>query len=268
MTSAIDLARHRPTALITGSSGGIGFELATLFARDRYNLVLVARRLDELMRIAEAFERAHGVAVRVIAKDLSSPDAASDIAQELKRQRVHVDALVNNAGYALYGRFATTDLEDELRMMQVNMGTLTQLTKLLLPDMLAHRSGKILNVASTAAFVPGPLMAVYYATKAYVLSFSEALANELREAGITVTALCPGPTESGFQERAGLDRRVRLVRGRLMDAKAVAAIGYRGMMAGVPVVIPGWTHRAMVSLARLAPRRLVLRSIRFLQERV
>ena len=268
MPEESERTRDRPTALITGPTSGIGYELATLFARDRYNLVLVARRLEELMRIAAAFERAHGITVRVIAKDLSEPTAAADVVEELNHQRVHVDVLVNNAGFATYGRFTTTDLEEEVRMMQLNMVTLTQLTKLVLPGMLQPRAGCILNVASTAAFQPGPLMAVYYATKAYVLSFSEALANELRDVGIAVTTLCPGPTQSGFQDRAGMDRRVRLIRGRIMDAKTVAEIGYRGLMAGKTLVIPGVKNRLVVALVRLTPRWLVTKVVRFLQERV
>ncbi len=256
----------RKTVLITGASSGIGLELARLFARDGYDLVIVARRREVLQRVAQELQVACNVSVTAVAKDLAMPGAAEELVEELRREGLHLDALVNNAGFATYGRFTETDLATELQLMQLNMVTLTALTKLLLPDMLARGEGKILNVASTAAFQPGPLMAVYYASKAYVLSFSEALANELRGTGVTVTALCPGITRSGFQARAGLEDS-RLLRMGLMDAATVAHIGYRGLMRNHTVVIPGLKHRLLTFAVRLTPRNVVTRIVRMIQER-
>jgi short-subunit dehydrogenase len=212
------------TALVTGASGGIGLELARLLARSGYNMVLVARSEEKLAQLAQELTTRHEVAVRVLVKDLSRPEAPQEIFDELQREAIAIEVLVNNAGFGLYGAFSETDLNDELQMMQVNMVALTHLTKLLLPAMLKKKRGKILNVASTAALQPGPLMAVYYATKAYVLSFSQALNDELEGSGVSVTALCPGPTTSGFQSRAAMESS-RLMKGNMMDARTVALIG-------------------------------------------
>lgn len=255
------------TALITGASGGIGAALARLFAADGYRLVLVARGRETLEHLAEELTRAFGVEVTVLAKDLSLPSAPEEIVAALGQAGVQIDVLVNNAGFATYGPFAQTSLAAELEMMQLNMVTLTHLTKLLLPGMLQRRDGKILNVASTAAFQPGPLMAVYYATKAYVLSFSEALADELRGSGVTVTALCPGPTRSGFQERAQMEES-RLVSGRIMDVDTVARAGYRGLMSNRTIVIPGMQNKVLAFAVRLVPRSLATRVAHAAQERV
>src|SRR5919201_510439 len=198
----VTTAHRQKTALITGASSGIGYELTQLFARDGYDLVLLARSQARLAQVADDLQHRYGVAVRVLAYDLAQPTAPTQIVAQLQQEDLAIEALVNNAGFATYGPFVATDLATELEMIQVNVVALTQLTKLLLPGMLQRRSGRILNVASTAAFQPGPLTAVYSATKAYVLSFSEALANEVRGSGVRVTALCPGPTRSGFQRRA------------------------------------------------------------------
>lgn len=256
-------ARH--TALITGASGGIGCELASLFARDGYDLVLVSRSTERLSSLAARFGRAHGISVTVITQDLAGPAAAEEIVTQMERAGIRVDALVNNAGFGVYGRFVETDWVAERESLHVNMMALTGLTKLLLPGMIQRGRGRILNVASTAAFQPGPLMAVYYASKAYVLSFSEALANELHGCGVSVTALCPGPTASGFQRRARIERS-RLARGPVMDAATVARIGYEGMMRGRRVVIPGWRNRLLARLVRVVPRRVVTRAVRMAQE--
>lgn len=253
------------TVLITGATSGIGYELAKCFARDQYHLVLVARRHEELTRVAEELTSAHRVSVRVIAKDLAQPSAADEVAAELARENRPVDVLVNNAGVGTYGRFASADLASETAMIQVNVVALTQLTRLLLPGMLQRGHGRILNVASTAAFQPGPLMSVYYATKAYVLSFSEALANELRGSGVSVTALCPGPTRTNFQQRAGIEHS-RVFSGRIMDASTVARMGYRALMLGKPVVVPGLKNVALMLAVRWFPRRLVTSVVRRLNE--
>jgi hypothetical protein len=231
--------------------------------------VVVARNQKALQDLADELTRAFGIEVTVLAKDLARPDAPTEIAVALQEASVQIDVLVNNAGFAAYGPFAETDLAAELEMMQVNMVALTHLTKLLLPGMLQRREGKILNVASTAAFQPGPLMAVYYATKAYVLSFSEALANELRGSGVTVTALCPGPTRSGFQQRARMEES-RLVQGQMqiMEADTVARAGYRGLMDNRTIVVPGLQNRVLAFGVRLLPRNLVTHIARMAQERV
>ena len=195
----MEITEKAKTVLITGASSGIGYELTKLFARDRYNLVLVARSESKLQQIASELTQQFGVTVKFITKDLALSTSPIEIWQELQTEGIAIDILVNNAGFATYGLFTETELQAELNMMQLNMATLTHLTKLFLQEMFPRKTGKILNIASTAAFQPGPLMAVYYATKAYVLSFSEALANELQGTGITVTVLCPGPTASGFQ---------------------------------------------------------------------
>jgi len=253
--------------LITGATSGIGYELAKLFARDRNDLVLVARSKDSLAQVAEELTREYGVSVKPVPKDLSSPTSPAELFAELRRESIHIDVLVNNAGIGTYGSFVETSLESELAMMRLNMMTLTHLTKLFLEAMLENERGKILNVASTAAFQPGPLMAVYYATKAYVLWFSEALANELRGSGVTVTCLCPGPTRSGFQERAGMEAS-RLFTFGTMDAQAVAAIGYRGLMKNKTVIVPGLRNKLLAFSVRFVPRNLLPHLVRMMQDKL
>jgi len=201
--------------------------------------------------------------VTVLPKDLTEPKAADEIAASLFEASIPVDVLVNNAGFGLQGPFISTDLQDELDMLQVNVTALTHLTKLMLPGMLSRKAGGVLNVASTAAFQPGPLMAVYYASKAYVLALSEALTEELRGTGVTVTALCPGATHTAFQQRAGLDR-ARIFRAGVMDAPRVARVGYRGFRRGRAIVIPGMKNNILACAAQVAPRGLVRRIVHVL----
>jgi hypothetical protein len=248
-----------PTALITGASGGIGLELARIFAEQGYALVLVARNRERLEEIAVELKP---TPVQVLAKDLALVGAAEGIHREVPK----VDVLVNNAGYGVYGPFVKTPLDDELGMLQLNMTALVVLTKLYLPAMVASKNGKILNVASTAAFQPGPLMALYYATKAFVLSFSEAIGNELEGTGVTVTALCPGPTATGFQARTKLEKSWLIKRMKVMDARTVAEAGYRGLMAGKPVVIPGLMNKLLAQSVRFSPRWMVTKIARMMQE--
>ncbi|HEY2323597.1 MAG TPA: SDR family oxidoreductase [Thermoanaerobaculia bacterium] len=248
------------TALITGASSGIGLELARLFAADKWDVALVARSEGKLTELATELQNAHGITARVIAADLAKPDASAKIMEAL--QGVEIEALVNNAGFGLGGEFAGTDLNAELEMIQVNVTALTHLTKLVLPAMVARHRGAILNVASTAAFQPGPLMAVYYATKAYVLSFSEAIADELRNSGVTVTALCPGPTETGFAAVAGTGSSNLFTMMRPADSKSVARAGYEGMKSGKRVVIPGAKNKLLAQSIRVSPRRLVTTIVR------
>src|SRR5438445_66680 len=245
------------TALITGASGGIGYELAKLFAQGHCNLVLVARSGDKLAQVADELQRQFGIAVKTIALDLSQALAPHFLFDQLRRERISIDILINNAGYGRFGEFADLPLEESLGQIQLNVMALTALTKLFISPMLERRSGKIMNVASTAGFQPGPLMAVYYATKAYVISFSEALANELKDKGVSVTCLCPGATDTGFQGRAGTEQTVLFKKMRPMDAGTVARDGYRGLMAGKTLVISGLRNRLLAESIRLAPRKLV-----------
>jgi uncharacterized protein len=255
------------TALVTGASGGIGLELARLLAQDGYRVVMLARSGARLEEIGKDLELRMGAVTSVIEADLSDPGAPPQVFRRLEAEAIELDVLINNAGHGSYGPFAETDVMQELAMIQVNVTALTHLTKLLLPGMLRRKRGAILNVASTAAFQPGPLMAVYYATKAYVLSLSEALANELEGSGVTVTALCPGPTRTGFQAAAKMERS-RLVSGRrIMDAATVARIGYEGMRRGKTIVIPGLRNRLLAQSVRITPRKTVTRIVRRLQER-
>jgi len=254
---------RRPVALVTGASSGIGRDLAALFAQGGHDLVLVARDAGALDQVGAELAHGHGARATIIAADLADPAAPERVAAAI----ASVDVLVNNAGYGLYGRFAETDVATELRMIQLNVSAVTHLTKLFLPAMLARGAGRILNVASTAAFVPGPLMSVYYATKAYVLSFSEALAEEVTGTGVTVTCLCPGATRTRFQARAKMDES-RLFRGpTIMSSEAVARAGYEGTMRGERLVIPGAVNKALVQSLRAAPRRLVTRIARALNDR-
>jgi short-subunit dehydrogenase len=254
------------TALITGASSGIGLELARVFAANKHDVVLVARSEGKLRELARECE-ASGVRAHVVAADLAKPDAARAIVDAVARLGVEIDVLVNNAGFGVYGRFVETPLVSELESIQVNVVALTELTKRFLPAMVARRRGRILNVASTAGFLPGPLMAVYYATKAYVVSFSEATANELEGTGVTVTVLCPGPTDSGFQAAAKLEKSRLVSLLRKATSRSVAEAGYDAVMAGKVVCIPGVSNKVSAILApRLFPRAIIRKVVRAIQE--
>jgi short-subunit dehydrogenase len=261
------MVKPTETALITGASSGIGHELAKLLARDKYNLVLVARSADRLSQIAAELGGQFGVSVKTVALDLLLPDSASMLFEELERAGVAIDILVNNAGFGQFGAFAETDWEKSLGQIQLNITALTHLTKLFLPPMLARRSGRIMNVASTAGFQAGPFMAVYYATKAYVISFSEALASELQGTGVTVTCFCPGATDTNFQKRAQVaDTRLFKQVG-AMDVKTVARDGYVGLMKRRTLVISGFRNWLVAESVRFAPRKMVTAISRWLQEK-
>jgi short-subunit dehydrogenase len=249
---------HTPTALITGASGGIGYELAKLFANDHHNLVLVARSGPKLAHFADELQRQFGISVRPFAQDLCAAPASQFLFDQLQREDVAVDILVNNAGYGCLGEFAEIPLEETIGQIQLNITALTELTRLFLKPMLERRTGRIMNVASTAGFQAGPRMAVYYASKAYVISFSEALANELQGTGVTVTCLCPGATETGFASRAGTENTVLNRKFHPMDAKTVARDGYRGLMKGKTLVISGMRNWLLTESLRLAPRKLTI----------
>jgi short-subunit dehydrogenase len=256
----------RPVALITGASGGIGLELARLCAKGGHDVVLVARSREKLDEISKYLAGMYAVRAQVIAADLAEPEAPQAIMGQAERLGLGVDVLINNAGFGDWGLFGRADLGRQLQMIQVNITALTVLTRLALPRMVSQRKGRILNVASTAGFAPGPLMAVYYATKAYVISFSEAISNELEGTGITVTALCPGPTRTGFAQEAGLVHSNLFHSPTVMDPAPVAAAGYAGMMRGRAVVIPGLSNKLLIQSIRLSPRWAVRMITRWFQE--
>jgi len=245
------------TALITGASVGIGRELAKLFAQNSHNLVLVARNAARLQEVAGDLERQFEVTAKAFPLDLTSSAAPQLLFDQLRRENIAIDVLVNNAGYGKLGAFTQIPYAESAGQIELNITALTHLTKLFLAPMLERKAGRILNVASTAGFQPGPLMAVYYATKAYVISFSEALANELQGTGVSVTCLCPGLTDTEFQTRAGTERTTLFRRTRPMDAATVARDGYRALMKGKPLVISGIRNRLLMESLRVSPRRVV-----------
>ena len=260
--------KEKRWVLITGASGGIGYELAKLFAKDGHNLVLIARSEPRLAQVAGELQRQFGISVKAVALDLTVPAAPQQLFDQLQSEGTAVDILINNAGYGKLGEFAEIPVEESLGQIQLNVTALTYLTRLFVAPMLERRSGRIMNVASTAGFQPGPLMAVYYATKAYVISFSEALANELSGQGVTVTCLCPGATETGFASRAGNDKSRLFKQLHPMDAKSVALKGYRGLMAGKTLVIPGLKNWLLAESLRVSPRKLVTAISRRLMDQV
>jgi uncharacterized protein len=251
--------RHqRDTVLITGASSGIGRELARLFAGDGADLVLVARSEDRLRELAAGLTADHGIRAQVLAADLTRPDSAGEIAETLARQGVQVDVLVNNAGFGAHGQIAGIGVQRQLDVIEVNVAALTRLTALFLPGMLERGHGAVLNVASTAAFQPGPNQAVYCATKAYVLSFTEALAEEVRGSGVRVSCLAPGATDTQFAAQADMTGTLAFRLG-MMAAEPVARAGHDGLRRGKTLVIPGLRNRAMTLGVRVTPRAVVTR---------
>ena len=255
----------RKTALVTGASAGIGLELARLFARQRNDLVLVARRGDRLREIAAELEGEYRITARVIVADLATADGPRRLFDELQERGVEIEYLVNNAGFGTFGPFSETDVQNTMNLLRLNIGALTELTALLLPAMIERNSGRVLNVASAAAFQPGPLMATYYASKAYVLHFSEALNQELAAKEVSVTALCPGPVRTEFQQVAGMETSGLVLGKRLISVEQVAKAGYRAMMRGKAYVIPGLGGKLLSVAVRFAPRRLVAKFVHRMQ---
>lgn len=251
-------AAGRPLALVTGASSGIGLALAEVLAREGHDLVLTARRVEAMEAIAQGLRQRHGVRVVVVGADLSLPSGPQQLFEQVQALGLHPAILVNNAGVGTFGPFKDTPLAPDEAMLQLNMNSLVGVTKRFLPDVLAQR-GKILNVASTAAFQPGPNMALYFASKAFVLSFSEALHAELRSEGVTVTALCPGPTTTGFQTAAGMDRSALFASPWIKTAEQVAEAGYRAMQRGQRVHIPGAMNWLLARGAAFTPRPLLMR---------
>ena len=243
-------------ALITGGSVGIGAALADVFAAHDHDLILVSRNREKLEQRGRQIQETFGVQVTCLPEDLADPAGAKRLHEAVTERNLDVHYLVNNAGVGLYGKIATTDLDTELKMIQLNVTSVVDLTKRFLPSMIERRSGRILNVASIAAFLPGPWMSVYYATKAFLLSFSQAIDYELKPSGISVTTLCPGPTESEFKVRAG-SQRSRLFQAFLMDTPLVARVGYDAMMKGQAVAIPGLLNKVISVAVRFVPRPMI-----------
>ncbi len=242
----------------------MGLEFAKLFAADGWDLVLSARSEVKLASIAAELARKHSIAAHSVPLDLSQPGSAQALVDACQSSGEPITALINNAGFATWGPFAEADLTSTQEMIHLNITSLTELTRLLLPDMVARNTGYVLNVSSMAAFQPGPLMSVYYASKAYVLLFSEGLAEELADSGVRVSALCPGPTETGFEHRAAMENS-KLFQFGVMDAGKVALLGYRGLLHGERVVIPGLKFQLSSKLVGLAPRKLVARVAKSMQ---
>lgn len=254
-------------ALITGASSGIGRELLDRFATDRIDLVITARDEAALKKAADELTAKYGVTVTVIPADLSRPGEAHRLFAEVEKRGIVVEYLVNNAGFGNYGPFHEADAKKMDDMVQVNVASLVTLTRLFLPGMVARKSGRILQVASVAAFQPGPLMAVYYATKAFVLSFSEAVAEELTGTGVTMTCLCPGPVHTQFATRSNFNHSRIFQKSHVATADDVADYGYRAFMRGEILAVHGFNNRLLTMIGRFIPRRLIVKLVRWMQEK-
>ncbi|AYF54374.1 SDR family oxidoreductase [Clostridium botulinum C] len=242
---------NKKTVLITGASSGIGYELSKVFAKNGYNLILVARSIEKLNKLSNEIIEKFNVKVKIIQKDLTLISSAEEVFNEVNNENIQVDILINNAGAGVCGEFHKIDYRKDIEIIQLNIASVTILTKLFSKEMIKNGYGKILNVASTGAYQPGPYIAVYYATKAYVLSFSEALRNELSEYGITVSTLCPGSTRTGFSKSAG-KAEIKVA----MDAKDVAISAYNGLMKSKRIIIPGINNKLAIFLSKLVPGSL------------
>ena len=252
------------TALITGASSGIGLELAKLFAQSGRNLILTARSEDKLESLRTELVEKHNVHVEVVVADLAEVDAAVRLVDEINSRKLVVDIVVNNAGFGELGQFAEISLDRQMNMVRLNVVTVVQLTRLLLPEMIKRKSGGVLNVGSTVAFQPGPNMAVYYATKAFVLSFSEALHEELLESNIKVVCLSPGPTKTGFADDSGMSA-TKIFSANAMDSQSVAKAGFDAYESNRAFVIPGFKNKFGAFLTRLVPRSLTRKLVKKLQ---
>lgn len=254
------------TALITGASSGIGYELSKNFARNAYNLVLVSRTKEQLDAISKELENEYAIQTKVIPKDLSKPDAPQELYDEIVADGIEIAVLVNNAGVGLNGKFVDISAEKQLELIQLNITSLTMLCKFFGADMVKKRSGRILNVASTAAFQAGPIMSTYYASKSYVLLFSEGINNEFAQDGVDVSVLCPGPTNTGFGDRAEMKDTKILNVPWMMNAAEVAEIGYAGLMNRKKLIIPGFMNKTLAFSSRLMPRSLLVLIARYLNQ--
>ena len=245
------------TALITGASKGIGKELALIFAKDNINLVLVARSGEILNQFKEELESKYSISVLVIVKDLCSRNSVEELFSEIKDNNTEIDYLVNNAGFGDYGAFADTAWERYDKMIALNVTTLTHLSHLFITDWKGRKSGSILNIASTAAFQPGPMMAVYFATKSFVLSLSEAVGRELKNDNISITTLCPGPTKTNFGDESKMNASDLVKNVKIANAKEVAQLGYKSMMKGKTTVIHGSVNKLAPFAIRFMPRKWI-----------
>ncbi|MFH4967889.1 SDR family oxidoreductase [Gaetbulibacter sp. M240] len=257
------------TALITGAASGLGYEFSKLLASDGHNLILIDIDEANLKKVKSDLEKSFNILVKLLVKDLSQPNIAAEVKEALEGEVI--DVLINNAGFGLFGSFHNTDWKRELDMLHLHIITSTHLTKLILDDMVCRNSGKILNISSLAAFQPGPLMAIYYASKSYLLSFSEAISNELKGTGITVTVLCPGPTKTSFQqvvsEQASNDDSKNKIEFNMASSAEVAAYGYNAMKKGKTVAIPGILNKFLASLHRFVTRGAAANIVRNIQEK-
>lgn len=259
---------EKKTVLITGASSGIGWELAHVFARENHNLVLVARSEKKLLEFKADLEKQYSVRAEVVLADLSAPNGATELVSKVKEKNITVDVLVNNAGVGVFGDFAReTEWQKEKEMIQINITALTELTKAFVPAMLQKGQGRIMNIASTAAFQPGPNMAIYFASKAYVLHFSEALAEELRDTDVTVTVVCPGATESGFQSAAAMESSKLFKDKKVPTSKEVAEYAYQSLQEKKRVAIHGFANFLLAQSVRLAPRIIATKIARKFQEK-
>jgi short-subunit dehydrogenase len=254
------------TVLITGATEGIGHGLAHRFAEDGYNVILVARTQENLEAVSQELTTRYGVKAYGIAADLMEPNAAAKLYEEIKMEGIQIDVLVNNAGQGIYGFFTETDLEDELRIIQLNINSLVVLTKLFLKDMVARNSGKILQLASVASKSPSPLMAVYAGTKAFIYIFTQGLINELKGTNVTMTALLPGPTETDFFNKAGAEQTVTWQEGDLADPEDVARDGYEALQDGESKIISGAKNKIMTGLGNLMPDQAIAEQYRKMNE--
>ncbi|MBP9854619.1 MAG: SDR family oxidoreductase [Candidatus Omnitrophica bacterium] len=250
------------TAVITGASSGIGYEFAKILAREKYQLVLIARNLDRLNDIKQEFEKIYGINVILMPADLSLENVVEGIVKELRYRQLLVEVLINSAGFGYGGEYVRQSWDNEKDMIQVNVKNLSHLTKLILPLMLERKYGRICNLSSTAAFYPGPFMAVYYASKAYILSYSQALANELKKTGVTVTCLCPGPTITNFQTKAGVENNRLFRASNMAVAKDVAEFGFKAMMKGKVLAIPGVKNNFFLFISRFMSRQSISNFVR------
>lgn len=259
-----NLTTQQQTVLITGASWGFGYELAKKFAQDGYNLVLVARSVERLNEIANQLNKQYGVTVTIVTKDLFSPTAPNEIHQQMADANIKIDVLVNNAGFGTYGQFSEIDTERDLNLVQLNVTAVTHMTKLFLKDMLARRQGQILNVASMAAYLPGPYMATYFASKAYVKSFTESVNEEVKGSGVSLTALCPGVAATKFQETAQNEKAIigGTIDALVMSAEDVVNAAYKDFQKGKSLSIPGGSNKLMAFLVRFLPTILLLKAVK------
>ncbi|MCK4699152.1 MAG: SDR family oxidoreductase, partial [Bacteroidales bacterium] len=252
-------------ALVTGAASGIGYEFTKLLVEDSYNIILIDKESDKLIEIKQSFENEYDSEIKIIAKDLSNPSSAKEIYDELTQQQIRIDILINNAGFGIFGKFTDTNWEEEYEMIQLHVVTSTLLVKLFLKDMVERKAGKILFVTSVAAFYPGPFMSIYNATKAYLQSFAEAIANELKGTGVTVTVLSPGLTKTGFQKAIG--GKEPKINQSWASAVKVAQYGYKAMHSGRVIVIPGFLNYILANAGRFLTRNAATNIVGKLQKK-